>query len=83
MRMGKRLDAEENYVRMTGQPVKSLILQLATPTIITMLITAFYNMTDTIFVSRLGTANSAAVGIVYSIMSIIRGIGLSLGRAKR
>jgi putative MATE family efflux protein len=80
MRMGKRLDAEENYLRMTGQPVKSLILQLATPTIITMLITAFYNMTDTIFVSRLGTENSAAVGIVYSIMSIIQAIGLTLGQ---
>ncbi|NMA22870.1 MAG: MATE family efflux transporter [Spirochaetales bacterium] len=74
------LDAEQNYIRMTEQPVKSLVLQLATPTIISMLITAFYNMTDTIFVSRLGTQSSAAVGIVYSIMSIIMAIGLTLGQ---
>lgn len=78
--MRRGLDAEQNYLRMTEEPVKTLILRLATPTIITMLITAFYNMTDTIFVSRLGTANSAAVGIVYSIMSIIQAIGLTLGQ---
>lgn len=78
--MRKSLNAEENYIRMTEQPVRSLILQLATPTIISMLITSFYNMTDTIFVSRLGTENSAAVGIVYSIMSIIQAIGLTLGQ---
>ncbi|MGE4583970.1 MAG: MATE family efflux transporter [Sphaerochaeta sp.] len=74
------LDAEQNYQRMTEQPVKSLVLQLATPTIISMLITTFYNMTDTIFVSRLGTESSAAVGIVYSIMSIIQSIGVTLGQ---
>ncbi|MCK9548552.1 MAG: MATE family efflux transporter [Sphaerochaeta sp.] len=78
--MRRNLNAEENYLRMTGQPVRSLVLQLATPTIISMLITALYNMTDTIFVSRLGTENSAAVGIVYSIMSIIQAIGLTLGQ---
>jgi putative MATE family efflux protein len=74
------LNAEQNYQRMTEQPVQSLILQLAAPTIISMLITSFYSMTDTIFVSRLGTESSAAVGIVYSIMSIIQSIGITFGQ---
>jgi putative MATE family efflux protein len=74
------LNAEQNYKRMTEQPVRLLILQLATPTIISMLITSFYSMTDTIFVSRLGTESSAAVGIVYSIMSIIQSIGITFGQ---
>lgn len=74
------LNAEQNYQRMTEQPVQSLILQLAAPTIISMLITSFYSMTDTIFVSRLGTESSAAVGIVYSIMSIIQSIGTTFGQ---
>lgn len=74
------LDAEQNYERMTHQPVKSLILQLAAPSIISMLITSFYSMTDTIFVSRLGTQSSAAVGVVYSIMSIIQAIGITFGQ---
>ena len=76
----KMLKAEENYRRMTEQPVKSLVVQLAIPTIISMLITSFYSMTDTIFVSRLGTTSSAAVGVVYSIMSLIQAIGITLGQ---
>ncbi len=74
------LKAEENFRRMTEQPVRSLVVQLAIPTIISMLITSFYSMTDTIFVSRLGTTSSAAVGVVYSIMSLIQAIGITLGQ---
>ncbi len=74
------LNAQQNYIRMTEKPVKSLVLELAAPTIIAMLITSFYNMTDTIFVSRLGTTSSAAVGVVYSVMSIIQAIGITFGQ---
>jgi len=74
------LNAEENYIRMTQTPVKKLILQLSTPTIISMLITSFYSLTDTIFVSRLGTTSSAAVGVVYSLMSMIQAIGITFGQ---
>ena len=78
--MRRSLNAEENYQMMISTPVEKLVLKLATPTIISMLITSFYSMTDTIFVSRLGTENSAAVGVVYSIMSIIQAIGLTFGQ---
>ncbi|MFA5513672.1 MAG: MATE family efflux transporter [Sphaerochaetaceae bacterium] len=75
----KRLSAEENYKRMIETPVSRLIGSLAVPTIITMLMTTFYNMADTVFVSRLGTQASGAVGIVFSLMSIIQAIGMTLG----
>lgn len=75
----KRLSVEDNYVRMTETPVSRLISSLAIPTIITMLVTTFYNMADTVFVSRLGTQASGAVGIVFSLMSIIQAIGMTLG----
>jgi putative MATE family efflux protein len=65
---------------MTETPVRKLILSLATPTIISMLITSFYSMTDTIFVSHIGTTASAAVGIVFSLMSIIQAIGITFGQ---
>ncbi len=74
------LDSEENYRRMTTTPVRRLILSLAAPTITTMLVTAFYNMVDTMFVSRLGTSASAAVGVVFSLMAIIQAIGLLFGQ---
>ncbi len=74
------LDPEANYRWMTTTPVRRLILSLAAPTITTMLVTAFYNMVDTMFVSRLGTSASAAVGVVFSLMAIIQAIGLMFGQ---
>ncbi|MFA5514493.1 MAG: MATE family efflux transporter [Sphaerochaetaceae bacterium] len=74
-----RLTPEENFIRMTQTPIPRLIGSLAVPTIITMLVTSFYNMADTVFVSRLGTQASGAVGIVFALMSIIQAIGMTLG----
>ena len=75
----KKMNAEENYVRMTETPVSRLVATLAVPTIISMLVTTFYHMADTVFVSRLGTQASGAVGIVFALMSIIQAIGMTLG----
>lgn len=55
--------------------------RLAIPTIITMLITAFYNMADTFFVGQLGnTSATGAVGVVFSFMSIIQACGFFFGQ---
>ena len=51
----ERENEEKQYRRMTETPVSKLILQLAVPTIISMLITNIYNTGDTYFVSRIGT----------------------------
>ena len=50
---------------MLESPIPLLIARLAVPTIISMLVTAIYNMADTFFVSQLGTSASGAVGIVF------------------
>ena len=70
---------EEKYIRMTTQPPEKLILKLAFPTIISMLITSIYNMADTYFVSQINTSASAAVGVSYSLMSMIQAFGFTLG----
>lgn len=75
----KLLTIEENHKRMTEAPVAPLITKLAVPTIISMLVTAFYNLADTAFVSRLGTEASGAVGVVFSLMAIIQAIGFTFG----
>ena len=72
-------NADEQYNKMVNTPVWKLITKLAIPTIISMLITSLYNMADTFFVSQLGTEASAAVGIVFPIMSIIQAFGFTLG----
>ncbi|MFA7371112.1 MAG: MATE family efflux transporter, partial [Sphaerochaetaceae bacterium] len=77
--MSKRVSVEENYTRMIETPVSRLITSLSVPTIISMLVTTFYNMADTVFVSRLGTQASGAVGVVFALMSIIQALGMTLG----
>lgn len=75
----ERNQNEENFIKMTEKPVGKLISGLAVPTIISMLITSIYNMADTFFVSKLGTSASGAVGVVFSLMSIIQAVGFTLG----
>ena len=52
---------------------------LAIPTMITMMVTAIYNMADTFFVSQLGTSASGAIGVVFSLMAIIQAVGFTIG----
>ena len=71
--------AEEKRVYMLETPVKRLVCTLAGPTILSMLITSFYNMVDTFFVGKLNTQATAAVGIVFSLMAIIQAVGFFFG----
>ena len=75
----KNLTAEEQYNKMVNTPVSKLIATLAVPTVISMLVTAIYNMADTFFVSQINMQASAAVGVVFPIMSIIQACGFTLG----
>ena len=66
---------------MTQAPVGRLICSLAVPCIISMLVTAFYNMADTYFVGMLrSNAATGAVGVVFSMMSIIQAVGFFFGQ---
>lgn len=62
---------QAHYEKMTQTPVPKLVTTLAIPTIISMMVSAIYNMADTFFVSQLGTSAVGAVGIVFSLMAII------------
>ncbi len=93
--MGANLNSdaqrEEKFKKMTTEPVEKLILKLAIPTIISMLVTTFYNMADTYFVGKIGagldvavrsvmqTRAQAAVGVVMSLMAIIQAFGFFFG----
>ena len=59
--------------RMLEASVPKLVITLAIPTIISMMVSAIYNMADTYFVSQINTSASGAVGIVFSIMALIAG----------
>ena len=60
----------EKYIRMTTEPVRRLVFRLAVPTVISMLVTALYNIADTFFVGRIGTQATAGVGLVFPVMTM-------------
>ena len=77
--MKSAMTQEQRYAMMMDTPVSRLIPRLAVPTIISMLVTAVYNMADTFFVSQIGTSASGAVGIIASLMFMIQAIGFTFG----
>ena len=65
---------------MLETPIGRLILRMALPSIVSMLIASIYNLTDTYFVSQLGTSATGAVGIVYPLMIFVQASGLLFGK---
>lgn len=70
---------EKQYIKMTQTPIPKLVATLAVPTTISMLVTSIYNLADTFFVSQLSTSASSAVGIVFSLQTIVQAVGFTLG----
>ena len=76
----KTAASDAKFIRMTTEPVEKLVAQLSVPTIISMLVTAFYNLADTFFVRQLESDSMiAAVGIVFPLMAIIQSFGFFCG----
>jgi len=75
------MERHEKFVYMTTAPVYGLVGRMAVPTMVTMLITAFYNMADTFFVGLLdNTSATGAVGVVMGVMAIIQMCGFFFGQ---
>ena len=83
--MNNKIDERNNLKQetrrkmMTETPVPNLIVKLSIPTIISMLVTAFYNSADTYFVGKISTSATAAVGLVFAVMAIIQALGFFCG----
>ena len=67
--------SDAQYQRMLTAPIPRLVMSLALPTILSTMITVIYNTADTYFVSQIDKSASAAVGAVFSIMSVIQAVG--------
>ena len=73
------MKGRDNYEYMTTGSVPRTICELAVPTIISMLVTAIYNVADTYFVGRIDTQSTAAIGISFSAMSVVQAFGFFFG----
>ncbi|MEA4966374.1 MAG: MATE family efflux transporter [Oscillospiraceae bacterium] len=72
-------NSEDQHRRMTKTPIPRLVLSMAAPTVASQMVSVVYNTADTWFVSQIGTSAAAAVGVVFSLMSIIQAFGFGFG----
>lgn len=77
------MESQDRYRMLTTGSVPRVISTLAVPTIISMLVTSFYNIADTFFVGQIDTQSTAAVGVVFSVMFIIQAVGFFFGHGFR
>lgn len=70
---------QERFDLMTKTPIRQLVVKMATPAIISMVITALYNIIDTMYVGRLSTEATAGVGVSFAYMALIQAFGFFFG----
>ena len=73
------IQQQKKYEMMTTQPVSRLVSKMAVPSMVSMMISAIYNMVDTMWVGRISTQATAGVGVVFSYMTIIQAFALFFG----
>ncbi|WP_252198622.1 MATE family efflux transporter [Clostridium sp. MCC353] len=70
---------KQKFRHMTEDPVEKLVCSMAVPSIISMLVSAFYNMADTFFVGKVSTQATAAIGVVFPYMALIQAVSFFFG----
>lgn len=73
------LTPEAQHHRMLETSMPKLIASLAVPTVAMQLVSVLYNTVDTYFVSQISTSASAAVGVAFSLQSLIQAVGGGFG----
>ena len=71
---------QEKRAEMLGtEKISKALLKLSIPAIIGMLVSAIYNIVDTLFVSSLGTEALGAVTVVFPFFMLVSAIGMMFG----
>ena len=73
------MENDVRYQKMTAAPVAKTILELSIPNTIGLLVIAAYSLADSFFVSELGTAAGAAIGVVFPLPVLMQAVGYTLG----
>ena len=72
----KNIDSE----RLGTEEIRPLLISMATPSIIAMLMQAFYNTVDSMFVAKISSGSLAAVTLVFPVQMIIGAMSTGKGR---
>lgn len=70
----------KRHLLMKDGPIKKTLITLAVPSMVGMIISALYNLVDTMFVGMLNDTNSmAAVSVSFPFFVILMAVGLLIG----
>ncbi|MCR4657707.1 MAG: MATE family efflux transporter [Lachnospiraceae bacterium] len=70
----------DKYRHITEDKLYPLLWRMAIPSMIGMMVSAVYSMTDTFFIGRLGLTDlTASVGIVFAFISVVQAVGFWFG----
>lgn len=72
-------ETQKNIEILEKSNIKIALLKLGLPTMVGMLVSAFYNIIDAFWVGQLGTLQTVAVSIIYPLTMVGMGIGLLFG----
>ncbi len=75
MSHSNRIDAEK---RLNGS-IPRVVLSIAIPTVLGLLSSSVYHLFDALFVARLGTDASAAVGVTFAVQTLLQALGYTFG----
>ncbi|WP_053954999.1 MATE family efflux transporter [Inediibacterium massiliense] len=64
---------------MRDEKIPKILIKLGIPTMIGMIVSALYIVVDAYFVGGLGTSQMGAVSIVFPIVQVIVGLGMTFG----
>lgn len=74
------MNCQRKKMELLGRtPIPKALLTMGIPTMIGMLVNAFYNLVDAYFVGGLGEKQMGAISVVYPLGQIVVGIGLLFG----
>ncbi|WP_320170618.1 MATE family efflux transporter [Maridesulfovibrio sp.] len=74
------MNAKDKRIRiLSEEKVSTALLKLGLPAIIGMLVSALYNVVDAYFIGWLGPSQMAAVSIVFPVVQVVIGLGLTFG----
>ncbi len=65
--------------KLGSEPVKSLLISMAVPSIVAMLMQALYNTVDSMYVARISEGSFAAVTLAFPVQMIIGAMSTGIG----
>ena len=73
------MNNEEKIQMMRDEKIPKVLLKLGVPTMIGMMVSALYSVVDAYFVGWLGTSQVAAISVVFPLVQIVVGLGMTFG----